>query len=86
MELKIIQDEHDIMFQEEVYLYLDRNQTFTLHKNKVYKIILSYCNTDMRSHIEGNPDDDTWVKNDPIITLEDINKKMYDPQHCEYEY
>ena len=50
-EQEMMQSGHDIMFHEEVRLYLDCKQQFEKNKKKACEYIMSHCNTVMRAKL-----------------------------------
>ena len=55
-EQAITQSGHDIMYQEEIRLYLDRKQQFQKNVMRACEYIMSHCNAVMRARIEEIPD------------------------------
>ena len=83
-EQDMLQSGYGIMYHEEVHLHLDRKMQFMKNKKKACEYIISHCNTVMRARIEEIPNYKERVKNDPLVILDEINQKMYDPQQCKY--
>ena len=78
-DIKIEQDGYDLEYTENLPNYNTRLYTHKENKHKAYSLIFGYCNKIMQNRIEEISDFETRVRNDPLVLLEEIKTKMYDP-------
>ena len=76
----------DIKYADLIKRYNDRMTNLEDNIPKVSELIYSYCNTVMQARLRDIPDYETRVMDDPIIMLQEINNKMYDPTEEKYEF
>ena len=53
---------------------------------KAAETIMEYCNKAMKNRIKQIVDYETRVLDDPIVLLEEISAKMYDPMEEKYKF
>ena len=83
----IQQTGHDIMYQEELKIYLERKGLLEENLTKAYALIFSqYCNRTMQSRVEEHKDFDTTIRDDPIELLKKIRVLMHDPVRSKYPF
>ena len=62
------------------------NQFLEDNKIKAYGLIFSHCNKVMQNRIEETPNFEADIRDDPLMLLREIKKKMYDPARAKYEF
>jgi hypothetical protein len=68
----------DILYQAQLERYLDRQATLEQNLYKAYALIFStYCNKMMQNRIEGHPDYESTIRDDPIELLTKIKVLMH---------
>ena len=64
------QDGLDILYQEELRMYLERKNHLCENKLKVYSLIISnYCTTLMKTRVKEHPDYLTTILDNPVELL-----------------
>ena len=84
--MKIEQDGFDILYREEIKEYNIRKVIYEDNKIKAYGLIFSHCNKVMQNRIEETPNFEADIRDDPLMLLREIKKKMYDPARAKYEF
>ena len=75
----------DIMYQEELRMYLDRKKHLNDNRIKVYSLIISnYCTKQMKTRVEEHPKFETDIIDDPIALLENIKILTHDTVRAQY--
>ena len=82
-EKKHEQDGLDILYQEELRMYLDRKKHLRDNELKAYSLIISnYCTTLMKTRIEEHPEYLTTILDNPVELLEKIKTLTHDAISC----
>ena len=66
--------------------YNDRKRTFEGNCIKAGALFYSYCNRTTQNRLNEISDFNVRVKKKPVIMLQEISKKMYDPQKVVYPF
>ena len=64
----------------------ERWKIYKDNRNKAYSVIFGYCNKKMQDRILGISDYESRVKNNPYELLDEIKRKMYDPEADKYPF
>ena len=77
-----MQEQHgyDILYQEELRIFLQKKDNLDEGLNKAYALIFTnYCTKAMQQRIEEHPDFKDTIEDDPIALLVAIQTLMHDP-------
>ena len=79
------QDGLDIMFQEELRVFMERKKYLRENEIKTYSLIISnYCTKQMKTRIEEHPDYASKILDNPIELLEKIKTLTHDTVRAQY--
>ena len=77
----------EILYQEELSLYLRRDKAMTQNKVKAYAMIFGvYCTKVMQNRVEQHHDFESTIQDDPIKLLEVIQVLMHDSVRGKYPF
>ena len=79
------QDGLDILYQEELRMYLERKKHLHDNEVKVFNVIIStYCTKQMKTRIEEHPEYTTKIIDNPVTLLEKIKTLTHDTVRAQY--
>ena len=77
----------DIIYREEMSIYLKRVAALEANLGKAYSLIYeNYCDNTMQMRIKEHPDYHSEILNNPIRLLEEIGKLMHEPIRAQFSY